>query len=131
MNPPAPTFIDDSASDEVTEEQPAGQNPTASDTPSLHNTVSPSPPPTLSSREANRSRDPISAGGYSESTGVDESRSVTPHTDSGVTLQDAPSDTCYDDFEFQGLQNNLEDSGMLLISMPPICNLYRWRFCYR
>ena len=128
VNPPAPTFIDDSASEKVTQKQPAGHNPIVSGTPLLRNTVFPSPPPALSSREANRSSDPISPGGHSRSTGADESRCVTPHTGSGVTLENAPSDAGYDDSEFQALQNNLEDSGMLLLSMPPICNLYRWRF---
>jgi len=86
---PAQKFVDASASDEVTQEQPAGQSPTVSDPPSLHNAVSPSPPsaPQTPSQMVDDRSDPVFQKNHGERAGVDESQSTRLHTGSKETLQ--------------------------------------------
>jgi len=94
VNDPDEKFIDASPPTEVTQEQSAGQSPIASDSPSLRNTVSPSPPPTSqipSQKEDGRS-DPISPEIHGGSAGADESQGKRQDTSSRGMLQHPPPD---------------------------------------
>jgi len=100
VNSPVQKCIDDSAADEVTQEQYAGQNSTASDPPSFYVTISPSPPSTPQTPpqmvDYKNRNDPISPENHSGSAGTDESQNARLHTGSRETLQPPASDVDYD-----------------------------------
>jgi len=94
VNLPAEKFIDDSASDETTQEQPAGQNSMVSDSPSVRNRVSTSPPPApqiLFQKEDDGS-DLVSPENHGESTEMEESQNERPDPGSRETLHRPPPD---------------------------------------
>jgi len=94
MNPPAEKFIDTSAPTEVTQEQPAGQSSTVSDPSSLHNTVSPSPAPTLQtpSQKVDDRSDRIPPENHGGSAETEESQNGRPDASPEETLQHSPPD---------------------------------------
>ena len=94
MNHPTEKFIDDSASDEATQEQPPGKSPIASDSPSPHNTVSSSPLPTpqIPSQGVDDKSDSVSPEDNGGSAGADESKNGRPDAISKEMLQYPRSD---------------------------------------
>jgi len=89
VNHPAKKSIDDSTSDQATQEQPAGQSPIASDPPSPRNAVSPYPLPTpqIPSQGVDDKGDPISQENHGGSTGADKSKNERPDAIFKETLQ--------------------------------------------
>jgi len=94
VDPPAQKFVDDSASDEVTQEQPIGQSQIALNLPSLRNTVSPSPPPTpqTPSQKVDYRSDLVPPDHHGGSAETEESRNERPDVSSKETLQHPPPD---------------------------------------
>jgi len=91
VNPPAEKFIDTSAPTEATQEQPAGQSPTWSDSPSFHNTVSPSPS-SIPQTQKNYRSDPVSPENHGGSAETGESQNERPDAGSKEMLQHPPPD---------------------------------------
>jgi len=91
-NPPVKESIDDSASDEATQKQPAGQTPIASDPPSLRSTVSPSPLPTLQipSQGMDDMSGPISRENRGERAETEGSQNERTDAISKETLRHSP-----------------------------------------
>jgi len=93
VDPPAQKFVDNSASDEVTREQPIGQSQIALNLPSLRNAVSPSPPPTPQTpSQKNYRSDPISPENYGGSAETGESQNEIPDASPREMLQHPPPD---------------------------------------
>ena len=91
-NPPADKFIDDSASGEATQEQPARQSTIASNRPSLYKTVSSSPPstPQIPSQKVDDRSGPISQENHGERAETEGSQNERADVISKETLQHSP-----------------------------------------